>query len=132
MNKIMVDTSVWIDALNGKKNKVTQIFSQFIRDDISIVLCPIVIQEVLQGIRDDKSYKEVKENLSGFEVLKTDPVEAAFGAANLYREIRKKGITIRKSNDCLIAFYCILHKVTLLHKDNDFELIARHSNLRIY
>ncbi len=132
MNKILVDTSVWIDALNGKKNLLTQMLNKFIRDDFSIVLCPIIIQEILQGIRDDKSYKEVKENLSGFEVLKADPVEAAFGAAKLHREIRKKGITIRKSNDCLIAFYAIHHKVILLHKDKDFDLIAKYSSLKVY
>lgn len=132
MSKVLVDTSVWIDFLNGKKNKSTRTLTKLIQDDIGVVLCPTIIQEILQGIREDQSFKEVKENLSGFEVLYLDGVAAAYGASSLYREIRKKGITIRKSNDCLIAFYAIHHKVSLLHNDKDFNLIARHSSLRIY
>ena len=132
MNKVLVDTSVWIDFLNGKNNKSTRILTKLIQDDVRVVLCPTIIQEILQGISEDKSFKEVKENLSGFEVLPLDGVLAAYGAATLYREIRKKGVTIQKSNDCLIAFYAIHHKVTLLHKDKDFDLIARHSSLRVF
>ncbi len=130
MKKVLVDTSVWIDAFNGKKNQHTHALSQLI-DDGAVVLCPPGIQEILQGIKNDSDFRQVKENLSGFEVLALDPVEAAYGAAALYRSIRRKGITIRKSNDCLIAFYAICCKAFLLHNDGDFDEIARFSLLDI-
>jgi predicted nucleic acid-binding protein len=131
MNRILVDTSVWIDFLNGKKNKQTTVLTQLIEEDFAIAICPTIIQEILQGIRDDKGFKLVKESLSGFELLVIDPVEAAHGAASLYREIRKKGLTIRKSNDCLIAFYAIFYKIPLLHKDEDFNRISKYSELKL-
>lgn len=131
MSKILVDTSVWIDSLNGIKNKHSVLLNKFIEQDSTIVLCPIIVQEVLQGIRDDKQFEKVKHALSGFEILSIEPVEAAYGAAKLYRDFRKKGITIRKSNDCLIAFYAIYFKVQLFHNDSDFTRIAKHLELKI-
>jgi predicted nucleic acid-binding protein len=131
MSKVLVDTSVWIDALNGKETRQTKILSRLIDEEASVVLCPVIIQEILQGIKEDKDFKLVKDNLSGFEVLDLDPLDAAYGAASLYRVIRKLGITIRKSNDCLIAFYAISCKATLLHNDEDFTKIAQCTDLRV-
>ncbi len=131
MSKILVDTSVWIDALNGKINKQTKKLLSLIEKDISVVICPVIVQEILQGIKDEKQFREVKENLTGFELLNLDSLTAAYGAADLYRSIRKKGITIRKSNDCLIAFYAIHHKARLLHNDKDFVRIAKNSSLSV-
>ena len=65
-------------------------------------------------------------------MLTIPPVEAALGGADLYRQIRKKGTTISKSNDYLIAFYAIFHQAALLHNDKDFDLIANHSPLKVY
>lgn len=131
MSKILIDTSVWIDALNGKLNWQVEKLEQLIDEDAAIVLCPPVLQEILQGIRNDTDYKRVKHSLEGFDMLLSDPVEAAYGAANLYRQARKKGITIRKSNDSLIAFYCLQHKAFLLHNDGDFDKLAASVDLRI-
>lgn len=63
-------------------------------------------------------------------MLQLDPVEAAVGAADLYRTLRKKGVTIRKPNDCLIAHYALSYDIPLLHYDVDFEQIAQHTPLR--
>ena len=131
MNKVLVDTSVWIDALNGKKTWQTKLLDQLITENALVVLCPPVIQEILQGIKNDKDFQLVKDNLSGFEMLGIDSMEAAIGAASLYRNVRKQGITIRKSNDCLIAFYSIFCKAALLHNDADFDRIAQCTTLKI-
>lgn len=64
-------------------------------------------------------------------MLLLDPVEAAIEAASLFRFLRKKGVTIRKPNDCLIAHYAIFYDVPILHSDVDFDQIARHTALRI-
>ena len=131
MNKILVDTSVWIDALNGRESWQTKLLNQLIDNDMSVVLCPVIIQEILQGIREDKDFYVVKNNLSGFELLSIDPLVASYGAATLYRNVRKQGITIRKSNDCLIAFYSIFCNAVLLHNDEDFTRIAQHTSLKV-
>ena len=131
MNKVLVDTSVWIDALNGKQSWQTKLLDQLISEDAPVVLCPVIVQEILQGIKEDKDFHLVKDTLSGFEMLSIDPREAAIGAAFLYRNVRKQGVTIRKSNDCLIAFYSILCKTVLLHNDADFQRIAQCAPLKI-
>jgi predicted nucleic acid-binding protein len=64
-------------------------------------------------------------------MLALDPIEAAIGAADLYRSLRKKAVTIRKPNDCLIAYYALAHNLPVLHNDVDFDQIARHSSLRV-
>lgn len=130
MKPILVDTSVWIDALNGRKTWQAQLLGQLIDDDAHIVLCPVIVQEILQGIKEDKHFAEVKNMLSGFEVLAIDPLEAAYGAASLYRNMHKHGLTIRKSNNCLIGFYAISNKAILLHNDDDFTKMAQHAPLK--
>ena len=131
MNKVLVDTSVWIDALNGRKTPQAKLLNQLIDENAPVVICPVIVQEILQGIKDDTEFRQVKDALSGFEVLYVDPLEAAYGAASLYRSVRKHGITIRKSNDCLIAYFSIFCKATLLHNDDDFNKIAQYTTLKV-
>ena len=86
----------------------------------------------MQGIRDDKNFEEVKFILHQFPMINIDLMDVTNYAVNLYRHLRKKGITIRKSVDCLIASYAILANMGLLHNDNDFTQIAKESKLKIY
>lgn len=69
---------------------------------------------------------------AALKIIEIDPTVAAIEAANLYRELRKKGVTIRKPNDCLIAVYALHFNVELCHNDSDFDFIAAHSALKIY
>jgi len=130
MDALLVDTSVWIDFFRGRKTSETQMLYELVENDEPVLLCPIIIQEILQGIKNDNDFIRIKESLLSFSILSMDPVESAAGAAELYRVLRKKGTTIRKSNDCLIAFYAIYYNVKLLHKDIDFEKIAGNSDLK--
>ncbi len=130
MDALLVDTSVWIDFFRGRKTSETQMLYELVENDEPVLLCPIIIQEILQGIKNDNDFIRIKESLLSFSILSMDPVESAVGAAELYRVLRKKGTTIRKSNDCLIAFYAIYYNVKLLHKDIDFEKIAGNSDLK--
>jgi predicted nucleic acid-binding protein len=98
---------------------------------VRVITCPVIIQETLQGIKEDSKFKKVKESFAGFEALPIDPLKAALGAATLCRKILKHGIVIRKSNDGVIAFYAIFHKATLLHYDQDFEKISQITSLKI-
>jgi len=130
--RLIFDTSVWIDFLRNKSNPETDLLTSYIEQDDQVLLIPTILQEVLQGIREDKQYTHIKEIFSYFTVLQIPPVHAAIGAAELYRGLRKKGLTIRKSNDCLIAFYAIEFSTPLVHIDSDFGLISKHSKLKIW
>ncbi len=131
MKDILADTSVWIDFFNGIKSAETDFLATYIMNDYVVYLCPTIIQEILQGFVYDTDFKKAKELLLTFPILNDNPVEMSIAAADLYRSIRKKGATIRKSNDCLIAAYCIKHKIPVLHKNRDFRTMSKNSALKI-
>ncbi|MCY7409687.1 MAG: PIN domain-containing protein [Chitinophagales bacterium] len=131
MSAIIADTTVWIDLLAKHENPQSKILEQTISSGKKIVLCPIILQEILQGIRDDVTFEMLKEHLLRFEMLYAEPVELALESAQLYRGLRKKGITIRKAVDCIIATYAIIYNIELLHRDGDFDKIAKYSKLKI-
>lgn len=130
--QLIFDTSVWIDFLRNKTNPEADLLTDYIQSNHPVILIPTIVQELLQGIRDDTQYLHIRDILSYFTILEIPPLQAAIGAAELYRFLRKKGLTIRKSNDCLIAFHAINSSITLVHSDNDFELISKHSKLKTW
>jgi predicted nucleic acid-binding protein len=130
MDTVLVDTSVWINFFKGQETPSTILLKNNLTNFI-IATCPVIIQEVLQGVLSDKEFKSVNTHFNSLVKFIDDPYELAMDAAKLYREIRKKGFTIRKPNDCLIACYAIKNKVKLLHDDKDFTFIAQNSNLSI-
>ena len=124
---ILVDTSVWIDFFKGADNTHVACLERLLhRGEAST--CPVVLMEILQGIRSDSACKNTERLMAS---LAQYPVADAFylESAWLYRDLRKKGLTIRKSLDCLIAVVAMNNQLPLLHKDRDFEAIARHSEL---
>ena len=130
---VIVDSSVWIDAFNPKiKTPEKELLKQFILADYPIFLCPIIYQEVLQGIKDEKTFEQLKFILQHYRMLNIDLMFVTNHAVDLYRHLRKKEITIRKSVDCLIASYAIIADMHILHNDSDFLYIAKESKLKIY
>lgn len=127
---ILVDTSVWIDFFAGRDLKPVQCLERAILDNEDIALCGIVLTEILQGIADDRSYRRVPQYLEPLIMLPmTDAV--FIRAADIYRALRKKGTTIRKTNDCLIAATALEYHCHLLHHDRDFAAIAKHLPLQL-
>lgn len=129
---LIFDTSVWIDFLRNKRTPASGLLADYVEHNDQILLVPTSLREILQGIREDAQYRHIKDILSYFSVLQVSPIQAAIGAAELYRSLRKKGLTIRKSNDCLIAFYAIEFSTALVHADGDFDIISKHSKLKIW
>lgn len=123
---IIIDTSVWIDFFNGSETQNVKIFTEYLENNFPIYICPIIIQEILQGIKSDKEFNQVKDYLFALTVLNDDAIETAIGAINIYRKLRQKGITIRKSNDCIIAYYAIKYSLKILHNDRDFDNILKY------
>lgn len=132
MQPLLFDTSVWIDALRQKETPQTNLLTHYLDNDFEVPLIPVVIQECLQGIRDDAEHRKVKETFRHFTRLALSPMATAIGASALFRSLRKKGVTIRKSNDCVIAFYAISFELEVVHNDSDFELISTYSELKTW
>lgn len=130
-NGTVVDTSVWINYLSNNDNKTVDITNRLI-DSKHIFMLPVIMQEVLQGIENDKLFTTIRYYFLAFKGINFDNYEAALEAAILYRLLRKKGVTIRKPNDCLIAWLCIEFNLSLYHNDKDFDNIAKHTSLKIY
>ncbi len=128
---LIFDTSIWIDFLNKKSTPGTLLLEEYILADDNVLLVPAILQEVLQGIREDSTYHHIKEALQFFRLLELPAYEVAVGGADLYRLLRKQGITIRKSNDCIIAYYAIKFSVSIAHIDRDFDQISKLSNLKV-
>ena len=130
MDTILVDTSVWVNFFKDIDTKASRYLSSNFTNVI-IATCPTIVQEILQGVVSDADEQIVKLYFDNLTRLIEDPYRLAIQAADLYRKLRRKGITIRKPNDCLIAAYAIRNNIFLLQDDRDFQLIAQHSQLKI-
>jgi predicted nucleic acid-binding protein len=125
---------VWIDFFNYYESREADVFQSIIENSLSntIYICPPIYMEILRGIKENSSFYDIKETLLNFSILNNDVMDITNDAINIYRSLRKKGITIRKQNDCLIASYAIYNNIQIFHKDSDFEKIAANTRLKIY
>lgn len=117
---VIVDTTVWIDYLRGTQNPETDWLNREI-DRQRLSLTDLILCEVLQGIRDDRSFIQVHRALRRFEIFQTGGAELALATARNFRRLRVQGHTVRKTIDCLIATFCIERGHSLLHRDRDFD-----------
>lgn len=128
---ILVDTSVWVDFLRGGKSVQRHTLHRLIEDEEDISIAGIILTEVLQGIERDRDFQMVRDYLLEFPVYGARGVETYLQAAQIYRDCRKKGKTVRKTVDCIIASICIENDLVLLHKDSDFKLIEACTALKV-
>lgn len=127
---VLVDTSVWIDFFQNPTSPVTQALEELIKDQNRAAVCGIVLQEVLQGIRDDKSYIAAKERLERFPFIDADKA-VFFRASSIYRKLRSVGVTIPPI-DATIAAIAAMNGLPLFTKDEHFKAIAEISELRLH
>lgn len=127
---IIVDTTVWIDYLNGVPSSQVEWLDKHVEQQ-RLGLTDLILCEVLQGVRDDRQAVEVRSELSKFKIFATGGIDLAIAAAENYRALRAKGRTVRKTIDCLIATFCLMHEHTLLHSDQDFDSFEQSLNLRV-
>jgi len=127
---VLVDTTVWIDFFADRDEPHVATLQELIENEEDIFLCGVILAEVLQGIQSDTEFFKTKEYLGDLIFL---PMRQAtfLRAAEVYRSLRKKGITIRKPVDCMIASVAIEYDIQLLHNDRDFDHIAKYSSLRV-
>lgn len=126
---ILVDSSVWIDYFNGKTTRQTQILDTLLGVE-PLAIGDLILAEVLQGFRADADYKLAKKLLTSLDVFDLLGEALAIKSAENFRALRKRGITVRKTADVIIATYCIEAKFPLLFSDKDFLPFTEHLGLR--
>ena len=124
---IVVDSSVWIAKMRGARTDAARKLDQMADGPVDeICVGDIVLLEVLQGARDEAHVDFIETRLRAFRIEPMlSPRLAAIGARN-FRQLRARGVTIRKTIDIIIATFCIDGGHQLLHSDRDFDAIARH------
>jgi predicted nucleic acid-binding protein len=126
---ILVDTSVWIDYFKGVETQESNLLDiALINDEVAIG--DLILLEILQGFRSNKDYETAKAHLLALYQFSMLSPDIALKAAENYRILRKKGITIRKTADVIIATFCISNRIPLLFSDRDFIPFTKHLKLQ--
>ncbi|BDA83774.1 ribonuclease VapC11 [Aureimonas sp. SA4125] len=128
---ILCDTSAWIDYLRGTDSEIRFQVRHALRHG-RIIVGDLILVEVLQGIRLDAQRRDVVEIMANCRNETLCGTEMAHAAADNYRTLRRRGITVRGTIDVIIASWCIRHKVTLLHNDRDFTAMEAALGLNRY
>jgi predicted nucleic acid-binding protein len=125
---IVVDTSVWIDFLNGKDPAhVRRLRATLGVEEIAVG--DLMLCEVLQGVDSERDARDVEALLRRFPIVPMAGDSIAVAAARNYRILRRLGVTVRKTIDLLIGTWCIENRIALLHNDRDFRPMAHHLGL---
>ena len=125
---ILVDTSIWINYFSKKPQyKISELGL------CQIVVAPPVIQEVLQGVKEDKIFKRLQEQFLAMPcVNRKISLELYLEATKLFRLLKKKGKTVRSSTDCLLAVIALNNDLTVWHNDRDYDQIAKLTALKVW
>lgn len=129
---IVVDTSVWIDVLNGRDTRQARRCIELLEDGAPLALTDVVYAEILQGLRSEHEARTVARHLRWFPVLRLETLDDFELAARLYRRARRAGVIVGKTLDCLIAAPCVREGAPILHADEDFDRLASCTPLRVY
>jgi len=128
---ILVDSSVWIDYFNGKRSWQTDLLDNIL-SNVPIIMGDLILTEVLQGFKSDKDYEAAKAYLGELPFRQMGDYNVAVQSAQNYRQLRKAGVTVRKTINIIIATFCIIEGLTLLHDYRDFNPIASHFPLKAF
>jgi len=126
---ILVDTSVWIDYFNGTDNQHTDALDSALEEG-TVAIGDLIFLEIPQGFKNDKDYNRAKATLESLDQYEMFGHSMALKSAENYRTLRKKGITIRKTTDVIIATFCIENQIPLLFSDRDFIPFTENLGLR--
>ena len=126
---ILVDTSAWIDYFNGAENSYTDALDSALEEGV-VAIGDLIFLEILQGFKNDRDFRSAKTTLENLDQYEMFGHSMALKSAENYRTLRKKGVTIRKTADVIIATFCIESEIPLLFSDRDFIPFVTHLGLR--
>ena len=127
---ILVDTSAWIEFLRGSGHPAHVTLKHHLTQRSPVAVTEVVIMELLAGTLSRREHDRLRARLLAFPQLTLRGLPDFEYAAELYRSCRRKGETVRKLVDCLIAAVAMRESATVLRNDRDFEVLARHTRLR--
>jgi predicted nucleic acid-binding protein len=127
---VIVDSTVWIDLIAGRANPQSLWLMKELPNR-AIGLTDLILCEVLQGARDEQTWTAIQRRLFLLPIVSGGGVDLAVESARNYRLLRAKGVTVRKTVDCLIATFCIANGHVLLHRDRDFDPFEEHLGLQV-
>jgi len=126
----IVDSSVWIDYFRGAVTPETDLLHHAL-GQVELGIGDIILCEVLQGFPARRDFVRARTALLQFPVFTLGGTDVALQIAENYRALRRRGITVRKTIDCLIATFVIAHGFALLHNDRDFAPFEQHLGLTV-
>jgi predicted nucleic acid-binding protein len=122
---ILIDTSLVIDFLKGKRNPKVLLFEAILKQSIPYGIASYTYQEVLQGAKDLYEFDKLEAYLSTQRIyFLPEELDMYKKAAGMFYTLRRRGITVRSTIDVLIAMIAIYNDLFLLHNDRDFDVIA--------
>jgi predicted nucleic acid-binding protein len=127
---ILVDSSVWIDYFKGTITPQTEKLDSLLGRQ-PLAIGDLILTEVLQGFADERDFNKARIMLTSLLVVELGGQKTAIQAARNFRALRRLGVTVRKTNDTVIATRCIESGYDLLHSDRDFDPFAKHLGLRV-
>lgn len=129
--KVLVDTSVWVDFLNGYPSPGRQALASLFLSDHEVCTCGVVVAEVFQGLRKEEGRARLVARFRDLTYLDPMGIDLYLRAADLYRALRHRGTTIRSTIDCLIAVLADEHGCSLLARDRDMDALLMSGLLTV-
>jgi predicted nucleic acid-binding protein len=129
--KVLVDTSVWVDFLNGYASAEADALAELLHGEDDICTCGLIVTEVFQGLRKDETRAKIVELFREATFLEPSGFDLYLRAAELFRSLRRKGRTVRSAADCIIAAIAEDAGCHLLSKDRDMHLIVDSGEARL-
>ncbi len=126
---IVVDSSVWIDYFGGKTTPAAEKLDSLL-GETPIAAGDLMLVEVLQGFRTDSDFAQARDLMMSLTIVNMLNTSIALRSAANFRTLRKKGVTVRKTIDTIIATYCIENSLALLYSDKDFQPFREHLKLQ--
>lgn len=126
----LVDSSVWIEYFNGVRCRETDVLDDLLPREL-VLTGDLILAEVLQGFESDVDFRLARQALGRLPCAEMVGREIALRGAENYRRLRRRGVTVRKTIDVLIATFCVVNDHVLLHRDRDFAPMERWLGLRV-
>lgn len=121
--RVLVDTSAWADFLNGYPSPAAEALAELLAGEEDVCTCGIVVSEVFQGLREDRSRQPIRRSFQELRFLEPSGIDLYHRAADIYRFLRRRGRTVRSTIDCVIAAIAEENGCHVLARDRDMDAI---------